>query len=108
MSDTKPPAGFPETFGSDVTVRDINLDEGEFYVGGKRLTEARATELADRAERRAGRPSLTAPGTHSRTLNVRVPQETYDTLKASAAASNKRQSDIVREALEEYFERHSA
>ncbi len=63
MSDNKPPAGFPETFGSDVTVRDINLDEGEFYVGGKRLTEARATELADRAERRAGRPSLTAPGT---------------------------------------------
>ena len=109
MSANKPPDGFPETFGTDVTVRDIDLDSEEFYVGGERLTEQRASELAERAERRAeggGRPSLTAPGTHSPALNLRVSQVTKDELEHLAALMGKRQSDIVREALEEYFARH--
>ena len=109
MSANKPPEGFPEAFGTDVTVRDIDLDSEEFFVGGERLTEKRASELADGAERRAeggGRPSLTAPGTHSPALNLRVSQGTKTELERLAASLGKRQSDIVREALEEYLVRH--
>lgn len=106
MSSTRPPEGFPEKFGPDVTVRDIDLDAEEFYVGGERLTEARAAELAERAERRAGRPSLTGRGTHSPALNLRVSQATKDQLEDLAASSGRRQSDLVREALAEYLDRH--
>lgn len=103
---TKRPPGFPETFGPDVTVRDIDLDAEEFYVGGERLTEARAAELASRAERRTGRPSLSAPGRHSPTLSLRLPEAVKARLEAAANAQGRRQSDIVREALEEYLASH--
>jgi hypothetical protein len=106
VTGSRPPKGFPERFGSDVTVRDIDLDAEEFIVGGERLTVARAVELAERAERRAGRPSLTAPGAHSPALNLRVSVDTKARLEAVAEAEGRRQSDVVREALEEYLTRH--
>lgn len=107
MTKQQQPKGFPATFGTDVSVRDIDLDAEEFIVGGERLTEARASEIADRLERRSGRPSLTAPGARSPVLNLRVSQVTKDQLEHLAEASGRRQSDIVREALTEYFDRHN-
>ena len=111
MSTKRPPKGFPETFGPDVTVRDIDLDAEEFYVGGERLTERRAAELADRAEQRAsrgGRPSLSSSGRHSPMLNLRVSEDTKAQLEHLAEASGRRQSDLVRDALAEYLERHAS
>lgn len=108
MNEQQPPKGFPAAFGADVTVRDIDLDSEEFIVGGERLTEARASQLADRLERRSGRPSLSAPGTHSPVLNLRVSQLTKDQLERLAEESGRRQSNIVREALTEYLDRHTA
>lgn len=97
MNEQQPPKGFPVTFGPDVTVRDIDLDAEEFIVGGERLTEARASQLADRLERRSGRPSLGAPGTHSPVPNLRVSQLTKDQLERLAKESGRRQSEIVRD-----------
>lgn len=101
------PDWLPESF-EGVTLRDIDLDAEEFYVGGERLTEARAVELAERAERRGGRPSLTAPGAHSPALNLRVSADTKARLEAVAVAEGRRQSDVVREALDEYLDRHAS
>jgi len=101
MSNHRDPR-FPATIPADVTVRDIDLDAEEFYVGGERLTEARAEELATRAERR-GRPSLTSPGSHSPALNLRVPESLKERLEAFAAAHYRTQSDVVRDALVEYL-----
>lgn len=106
MTKEQRPDGFPDAFGPDVTVRDIDLDTDEFIVGGERLTEERAAEIADRLGRRSGRPSLTGPGAHSPVLNLRVSQATKEQLEHLAEASGRRQSDVVREALKEYFDRH--
>lgn len=108
MTKNQPPNGFPETFGPDVTVRGIDLDREEFNVGGERLTERRAAEYAERAERAAGRPSLTAPGKHSPTLNLRLPAETRESLDQLAARQGRRPSAIARDALEEYLARHAS
>lgn len=105
MTKSQRPDSFPATLG-DVTVRDINLDSEEFIGGGERLTATRAAEIADRLERHRGRPSLTAPGAHSPVLNLRVSQDTKDQLEQLAETSGRRQSEIVREALNEYLNRH--
>lgn len=104
----QPPKRFPARFGDDVIVTDIDLTDEEFLVGGQRLTDDKAAEIAERLERRSGRPSLSAPGTHSPVLNLRVSQETKQQLTLLAASSGRRQSDIVREALSEYLDRHPA
>lgn len=106
MTNPKPPAGFPETFGPDLTVSDIDLDTETFIVGGQRLTEQRAADLAEQAERRGGRPSLTGPGAHSPVLTLRVSQATKDELRALSVELGRRQSDLIREALDEYLTRH--
>ena len=87
---------FPATIPTDVTISDIDLDAEPFYVGGKRLTETRAQQLA-------GRPSLTAPGEHSPRLNFRVPQLLKDRLAQTAREQGRRESDVAREALGEYL-----
>lgn len=69
------PDWLPDSFAG-ATARDIDLDAEEFYVGGERLTRARAAGLVELAERCGGRLSLTAPGTHSPALNLRVSADT--------------------------------
>lgn len=108
MSGDRPPEGFPATFGPDVTVSDIDLDAEKFVVGGRRLTEARAAKLAKHAERRGGRPSLSGGRRHSPALNLRVSQADRDRLDAVASAQGRRASDVVRDALREYLERHAS
>ena len=51
----------------------------------------------------SGRPSLTAPGQHSPSLNLRVPEWMKRRLEAVAHAQGRRQSDVVREALDTYL-----
>jgi hypothetical protein len=97
------PDWVPERIPEDVVVSEIDLDEEVFISGGRRLTSARAEQLADQAERHAGRPSLTAPGEHSPSLNMRVPRRTKERLEAVAYAQRRRPSEVVREALEEYL-----
>lgn len=106
MNDKRPPEGFPSTFGPDVTVRDIDLDAEEFVVNGHRLTEERTAELSEHAEHRTGRPSLSGGRRHSPALNLRVSQSDRDQLDAVAAGQGRRTSDVVRDALHEYLERH--
>ncbi|MCI1746866.1 MAG: ribbon-helix-helix domain-containing protein [Acidipropionibacterium sp.] len=108
MSDKRPPEGFPETFGPDVIVQDIDLDDEEFVVGGQRLTEERAAAMADHAEHRGGRPSLSGGRRHSPALNLRVSQLDRDRLDAVAAGQGRRASDVVRDALREYLDRHAS
>ena len=99
---------FPERFGPDVTVADIDLDAEEFVVGGDRLTEERAHGLARELERSAGRPSLSGPGRRSPALNVRIPERMRARLADVAHSQGRRQSDVVREALDAYFDRLGA
>lgn len=89
---------------------DLDRDEHGFTVDGRPMTEAdydaSDAELAERTERvRAvmGRPSLSAPGTKSPTVNARVPQRTKDALTARAEAEGVGEAVLVRRALEEYL-----
>ena len=68
------------------------------------LSDADIEELAAHGRRAwAGRPSLTAPGTHSPRLNFRVPQAVKDRLTQVAHTQGRRESDVAREALEKYL-----
>ncbi|WIY83002.1 CopG family transcriptional regulator [Propionimicrobium sp. PCR01-08-3] len=108
MTSKRLPEGWPTTFGPEVTVQDIDLDKEEFVVGGRRLTTERANELAEHAERRSGRPSLSGGRRHSPALNLRVSQTDRDRLDEVAAAQGRRASDVARDALREYLERHAS
>jgi len=68
------------------------------------LSDTDIEELVARGHRAwAGRPSLTAPGTHSPRLNFRVPQTVKDRLTQVAHIQRRRESDVAREALEKYL-----
>ena len=97
---------FPAVIPADVSVSDIDLDTEEFYVGGERLTQSRADAMSERVACGVGRPSLTGPGRHSPVLNVRVSQSLKSRLEAVADAQQRRQSDIVRDALADYLAVH--
>ncbi len=89
---------------------DIDLDEEEVYLpDGSRLTEARATEIAERALARhyPGRPSLSGGSKHTPNLTVRVTEATREGLEAIAAQQGRRLSDVTRDALDEYARRHA-
>jgi hypothetical protein len=47
---------FPAVIPAEVKISDIDLDVEEFYYQGERLTEARANEIGDRLEKKAGQP----------------------------------------------------
>lgn len=106
MNGKQRPDGFPDTFGPGVSVRDIDLDAEEFVVGGERLTESSAAEIAERLERRVGRPALGEPGKRSPALNLRIARADKDQLEALARQQGRRTSDLVRDALREYLDRH--
>ena len=68
------------------------------------LSDADIEELVANGRRAwAGRPSLSAPGTHSPRLNFRVPQAVKDRLTEVAHTQGRRESDVAREALEKYL-----
>lgn len=85
---------------------DIDLDvEVVLDKKGRRITEARAQEIAADALAKAGvgRPSLTAPGRRSPEIKARVPEDLKERLHAVAAERGTSTSDIIREALTEYL-----
>lgn len=96
----------------------VDLDREVIYdTHGRRITEADAEAAADAFEAddlevlevtysRGGRPSLSAPGAHSPRVDVRVPQGLKAALDRLAHAQHRSESELVREALEEYLTRH--
>jgi cytochrome c553 len=68
------------------------------------LSDDDIAQLAEQGRRAlAGRPSLTAPGTRSPRINLRLPQPLRDQLAAAAAEQHRRQSDIARDAIAQYL-----
>lgn len=96
---------FPDRLPNDITLGpDLDLDREEFITpSGRRLTNEYAEELTRRV---TGRPSLTAPGKHSPALNLRISERLKARLETVAAAQHRRQSDVVRDALEDYLATH--
>jgi hypothetical protein len=87
----------------DLEVEDLRLPDGS------RLTEERATELAERAlARRRGRPTVTGDESQTPSLTVRVSPTTRAALEQIAAAQGRRLADVGREAFEEYIRRHAS
>ncbi|MDF1487390.1 ribbon-helix-helix protein, CopG family [Tessaracoccus caeni] len=108
MSGKQCPDGFPGAFAPDVSLRDIDLDAEEFVIGGKPLTESHAAEIAERLERRVGRPALGEPGKRSPALSLRIARADKDQLEVLARQQGRRTSDLVRDALREYLDRHAS
>ncbi|MHA6805650.1 ribbon-helix-helix domain-containing protein [Salinifilum ghardaiensis] len=96
----------------------IDLEAEVVYdTHGRRITEADAEAAADAFEAddlealevtypRGGRPSLSSPGAHSPRVDVRVPRGLKVALDRLAHTQGRRESELVREALEEYLARH--
>lgn len=62
-------------------------------------------EAYARALIRRGRPSLTAPGVHSKARQVRLPDTLDARLEQYAARTHTSRSEVMRIALEQYLER---
>ncbi|MDR0626595.1 MAG: ribbon-helix-helix domain-containing protein [Bifidobacteriaceae bacterium] len=69
------------------------------------VDEAQAVRLVEAGRRAAGRPSLTAPGTHSPQITLRLPAQLDAGLANAAARTGRRRSELVREALDQYLAR---
>lgn len=90
------------------TGTDIDLDQEEVIVAGKRFTNADAEQLAEQLEASGpprtgpGRPSLSGESAKSPHLGLRVTPVLRDKLEARAVAEGKKVSEVVRDALEAY------
>lgn len=96
------------------TVSNIDLDKEEFIFRGERLTEARAEQISAEALRTAriknlipGRKSLSRNGSHSPSVQYRVPMDVRERVERLAERTGSTVSKIGRIALEEYLERHA-
>jgi hypothetical protein len=98
---------------SDVRVTETDLDRDPITPPDGRVIDEEAAEklgreIADRAAvKRAGRPSLTAPGVHSPHLSARVDPELKKAVDQIAKRDGVRPSEVVRMALTEYVEQHA-
>lgn len=102
------------------TDEDVDLGREEFYDSqGRRITEDYVADAVAEIESTdapidedqavfapRGRPSLTRPGTRSPRVDVRVPHNLKVELDRLAHMQGRRESDVVREALEEYLAHH--
>lgn len=78
---------------------------------GRRLTDDVVEELltaARKEARRVGRPSLTSAGKHSPRVSFRVAERTQQRAMQVAAAAGVSVSELGRQALEEYLDRHQS
>jgi hypothetical protein len=112
MSKERNPADY--VIGDDVEISDIDLDQEEVYVDGKRFTEADASAMADELERTAheraanlipGGKSLSGDGSHSPVLQARVPAQVRARFDAIAERRGVRPSRLLREAIDQLIER---
>lgn len=105
---------FPDRFGPDVTVSEVDLDAEEVYVGGRRLTEEGAERLAQQtlAEIRRqnltpGRKSLSGDGTHSPRVGYRLSRQEFDdALQIARAEGLASVHELGRKALAEHIARY--
>jgi len=81
---------------------DVDLDEEDIRLAdGTRLTNKRAEEIAERALRSVGRPSLSGRRERSPQIAFRVPSTVRDRAAEVASREGKTVSELAREALEE-------
>jgi predicted transcriptional regulator len=81
---------------------------------GTRLDPEVERRLAEEAEagfdpatltrRHAGRPSLSGRAGHSKRVDVRVDDETYEAIRRVADQDNRKVSDVVRDAISRFLE----
>ncbi len=88
------------TLGPDVDLdKEVVLDSN-----GRRITEARARQIARRTHELAvGRPSLSSPGVHSPEIKARVPLKLKKSLQREAKRRGQTSSELVRQAIEEFL-----
>ncbi len=97
----------------------LDLDAEPVYdLAGRRITESAAEADADAIEAGdvevdetrvlypRGRPSLSEPRTHSPRVDTRVPRGIKTQLRHLAEQQHRNESDVVRDAIEEYLARH--
>jgi hypothetical protein len=89
---------------------DVDLDTEDVRLSdGRRLTNELAEQLAEETiARRRGRPSISGDPKRTPNLTVRVPPTTRAALEAIAEAQGRPLSDVSRDALAEYIERHAS
>ena len=61
-------------------------------------------EPAELIRRRSGRPSLSGRGGHSNRVDLRVDDDTYDAIRQIGDDSDRRVSDVVRDAIRRYLQ----
>ena len=89
-------------------------DEPTITKAGARAEPDYERRLAEEAEagfdaatlsrRHAGRPSLSGRAGHSKRVDLRVDDETYEAIRRIADRNNRRVSDVVRDAINRYLE----
>lgn len=84
----------------DLEQEDVRLRNGE------RLTDDVVDELVEAGRRVAGRPSLGEDGGHSPRWDFRLPAELNDQLQAVIEQQGRSRSEVAREALEAWLQRH--
>ncbi|RCW46277.1 ribbon-helix-helix CopG family protein [Halopolyspora algeriensis] len=98
----------------------VDLDQEELYDSrGRRITAEYVAAAVDEVESddvvldetqavfpQRGRPSLSSPGVHSPRVDTRVPSDVKRRLERLARVQHRAESEVVREALEEYLARH--
>ena len=88
--------------GSDITKAGARIDTDY----EQRLTgEAEAGfDPSTLTRRHAGRPSLSGHPGHSKRVDLRVDDETYQAIQRIADQGNRKISDVVRDAIHQYLE----
>jgi hypothetical protein len=89
-------------------------DEPAVTKAGNRLDPDYERRLAAEAEagfdpatltrRHAGRPSLSGRAGHSKRVDLRVDDQTYEAIQRIADRDDRRVSDVVRDAINRYLE----
>lgn len=86
------------------SIEDIDLDTEVVYFEGQRLTEAQAQAIArdhpDRHGRKGGRPRLAEDTSR---IGLRLPRELHDRLRHAAQAAGVSESELAREAIDDYL-----
>ncbi|GAA1513535.1 putative HicB family RNase H-like nuclease [Agromyces terreus] len=84
----------------------VDVETEDVIYHGQALSEGRVEAIVEdvrRANLIPGGKSLNGDGTHSRRLTLRVPDELYDVIEATAEERHSSVSKVAREALEEWF-----
>jgi len=86
------------------SIEGIDLDTEVVYFEGQRLTEAPAQaiarDVAVRHGRKGGRPRLAEDTSR---IGLRLPRELHDRLRNAAQAAGVSESELAREAIDDYL-----